>query len=111
VNSPGTSTVEIAMRTLLSSCALVALTLAVAVPAGAAAPYADHPLVGSWRFNVPNTDCHEVYRFRADGTSIVTSGAEIAESVFEVSPEPTSKGYYAWTDTIVKDNGKEDCTG
>jgi len=91
---------------------LFATTTLLAVPAAlAASPYADHPLVGSWRFEVPNTGCHEVYRFRADGTSVVTSGAEIAESVYEVAPKPSSKGFYAWTDTIVKDNGKEDCSG
>ena len=67
--------------------------------------------MGSWRFDVPNTRCHEVYRFRADGTSVVTSGAEIAESVYEVAQKPSSKGFYVWTDTIVKDNGKEDCSG
>jgi len=90
-------------------CATATLLAAPAAPA--ASPYADHPLVGSWRFEVPNTGCHEVYRFRADGTSVVTSGAEIAESVYVVAPKASSKGFYAWTDTIVKDNGKEDCSG
>ncbi len=95
----------------LAIALLATATLLAAPAAVAASPYADHPLVGSWRFDVPNTGCHEVYRFRADGTSVVTSGAEIAESVYEVAQKPSSKGFYAWTDTIVKDNGKEDCSG
>jgi len=102
------------MRTLSNLCsagALAVLALVHAATAGAASPYVDHPLVGSWRFNVPNTGCAEIYRFRADGTSVVTSGEEIAESVFEVSAKPSGKGFYAWTDTIVKDNGKVDCSG
>lgn len=99
------------MRTLLASCVAAAITALVAVPAMAASPYADHPLVGSWRFDVPNTGCAEIYRFRADGTSVVTSGQEIAETEFEISAKPSGKGFYVWTDTIVKDNGKKDCSG
>lgn len=99
------------MRHPLLSFSFAAAAILAAPAASAASLYADHPLVGSWRFDVPNTRCHEVYRFRADGTSVVTSGAEIAESVYEVAQKPSSKGFYAWTDTIVKDNGKEDCSG
>jgi len=99
------------MRTFLAACALGALSFVALDPARAASAYADHPLVGTWRFEVPNTGCAEVYRFRADGTSIVTSAREIAESEFEISTKPSGKGFYAWTDTIVKDNGKEDCSG
>jgi len=89
---------------------VIGLSIA-ALPAAAASTSAAHPLVGSWRFDVPNTGCAEIYRFRADGTSIVTSGSEVAESEFEVSATPSGKGFYVWTDTIVKDNGKPDCSG
>lgn len=99
------------MRILIICCAFAALVLGHAAPAAASSPYADHPLIGSWRFDVPNTRCAEIYRFRADGTSVVTSGQEIAESEFQVSATPSGKGFYAWTDTIVKDNGKLDCSG
>lgn len=99
------------MRTFLAACALAALTLVTPHPVIAAAVYANHPLVGSWRFEVPNTGCAEVYRFRGDGTSVVTSGSEIAESEFQISTKPSSQGFYVWTDTIVKDNGKHDCSG
>jgi len=99
------------MRHQLTSILFATATFLATPAALAASPYADHPLVGSWRFDVPNTGCHEVYRFRADGTSVVTSGAEIAESVYEVAQKPSSKGFYVWTDTIVKDNGKQDCSG
>lgn len=99
------------MRILPVTVILAALALAVPVPSTAAAVYANHPLVGTWRFDVPETGCAEVYRFRGDGTSVVTSGAEIAETEFEVSAKPSSKGFYIWTDTIVKDNGKRDCSG
>jgi len=75
------------------------------------AQLADHPIVGTWRFTVPDGSCAETYRFRTDGTSLVTSGEEVAESKFEIAKSPTRAGFYKWVDTIVKDNGKKDCSG
>ena len=49
--------------------------------------------------------------FRPDGTTLVTSGDEIAESVYEISAKPSAAGFYKWTDKLVKDNGKKDCAG
>ena len=70
-----------------------------------------HPLIGVWRFDVPGTTCHETYTIRADGSSDVTSGSQVARSVFQISPEPSARGFYKWVDKIVQDNGKPDCTG
>jgi len=41
----------------------------------------------------------------------VTSGEEIAETEFRITAKPSRKGFYEWVDTIVKDNGKKDCSG
>ena len=71
----------------------------------------DHPIVGRWTVTIPEVSCSETYTFRPDGTSLVTSGEEIAESVFESSAKPSPSGFYKWTDRLVKDNGKKDCTG
>lgn len=71
----------------------------------------EHPLVGSWRIDVPGTRCHEIYNIQQDGGVRVTSGAQKAESEFEISPQPSAKGFYKWVDKIVKDNGKPDCMG
>jgi hypothetical protein len=71
----------------------------------------DHPIIGRWSITLPDESCSETYTFRPDGTSLVTSGEEIAESVFEISPKPSPQGFYKWTDRLVKDNGKKDCTG
>jgi len=71
----------------------------------------DHPLVGRWTFTLPDGSCTETYHFRSDGTSVVTSGDEIAESVFDIAAKPDAHGFYKWTDELVKDNGKKDCAG
>ena len=81
---------------------------AFAAPAGVAA---DHPIIGIWRLDVPDTDCAETYRFRADGTSFVTSAAEVSESVFTIPAQPDKQGFYRLQDRITKDNGKPDCSG
>jgi hypothetical protein len=71
----------------------------------------DHPIVGGWTYTVPDGSCTESYHFLSDGTSVVTSGDEIAESVFEIAAKPDADGFYKWSDELVKDNGKKDCAG
>lgn len=71
----------------------------------------DHPLIGSWKIELPNTTCFELYNIHQDGTLSVTSGVQAAESEFEISAIPSQKGFYKWVDKITKDNGKPDCMG
>jgi len=90
----------------------IPLLIALAAPATAQnAVFADHPIIGTWRFSLPDGSCNETYRFRADGTSFVTSGDEVAESEYRIAESPSRNGFYEWVDTIVKDNGKKDCAG
>ena len=80
--------------------------------AGAAPPpAANHPIIGVWRLTVGNGRCAETYRFRGDGTSLVTSAHEVSESEFAIPPVPSEKGFYKLEDRIVRDNGKQDCSG
>lgn len=71
----------------------------------------DHPIVGGWTYTVPDGSCTETYHFLSNGTSVVTSGDEIAESVFDIAAKPDANGFYKWSDQLVKDNGKQDCAG
>ena len=77
----------------------------------AAAPPADHPILGIWRLSLPDLGCSETYRFRGDGTTLVTSAEEVSESEFKIPDKPSSKGFYRLEDRITKDNGKKDCSG
>jgi len=98
------------MKPILSCLAATAALLA-AHCAFAAPLRTDHPIVGIWRFELPDGSCHEMYRIRSDGTAMITSAAEIAETEFEIDDQPDSDGFYRSSDKIVKDNGKQDCTG
>jgi len=71
----------------------------------------DHPLIGAWALRAGDTGCTEIYRISREGTSLVTSADEVAQTRFEVADQPSAKGYFKWVDTIVKDNGKKDCSG
>lgn len=96
----------------LPVCAFFCLALALVVrPAFAAPPAASHPILGIWKLTLPDGGCSEVYRFRGDGTTLVTSAKEISESEFSVPAEPSVKGFYKLDDKVVKDNGKKDCAG
>jgi hypothetical protein len=95
------------MNRLLTVC----LLLAGAAHAAPEAPRAGHPILGIWELRVPGSTCTETYRFRGDGTALVTSHLEVSESEYHVRAQPDELGFYAWDDRVVKDNGKTDCTG
>jgi hypothetical protein len=88
----------------------LAAALAMALPASAA-PSASHPLLGIWVLAIPQLGCSETYHFRGDGTTLVKSAQEVSESEFTVAEKPSVKGFYKLEDRIVKDNGKQDCSG
>lgn len=81
------------------------------VQAAPPAPAANHPILGIWRLALPELRCVETYRFRSDGTTLVTSKEEISESEYQIPDVPSAKGFYKLEDRIVKDNGKKDCSG
>ena len=70
-----------------------------------------HPLIGTWRIELPDLKCFEEYELHADGTKSSRSSEERNESEFRISTAPSSRGFYKWTDKIVKGNGKPDCSG
>ncbi|TFW16396.1 hypothetical protein E4L98_23680 [Duganella callida] len=98
------------MRTGLILSALL-WAAAPAMAAGAGPLRHDHPVIGTWRITLPDGSCTETYRIRADGTTLVFSNEEVAESSFTIADKPDKDGFYKETDTITKDNGKLDCTG
>ena len=88
------------------------LFLALGAQAACAAPPApNHPILGIWKLSLPELNCSETYRFRGDGTTLVTSAEEVSESEFRIHDKPSEKGFYKLEDRIVKDNGKKDCSG
>jgi hypothetical protein len=93
---------------VFTACAL-ACHAAPAAPPSPLRP--DHPLLGNWRFTLPDGSCTETHLIKPDGTTIVTSGDEVSESAIEVSDQPDSDGFYRWVDRIVRNNGKKDCAG
>jgi hypothetical protein len=99
------------MRKTPLPLAVLAAAVLAGAPAGAADLAIDHPLIGTWKLPIAQLNCTETYLFLRDGTSRVTSAEEISESRFEISPAPSASGFYRWTDTIVKNNGKKDCSG
>jgi hypothetical protein len=96
------------MRTL---AALVLSLFTLGRPVMAAAPPPTHPLLGIWMLTLPDGSCSEIYRFRGDGTSLVTSNEEVSESEFTIPATPSANGFYRLEDKVVKDNGKRDCSG
>lgn len=70
-----------------------------------------HPLVGSWTWRLPGKSCAETYQFRPDGTRTGSSGEEVTQGNYEVSPVPSLLGFYRLVETLSESNGKKDCSG
>lgn len=97
---------------------LAAFVMAIALSSGASSQEftrtklpEQHPLVGTWRIELPQLNCFEEYEIRPDGTKSSVSGAERNESEFAISLATGATGFYKWTDKITKNNGKPDCSG
>lgn len=90
----------------------IPLLLALAAAGAQAAPLpAGLPIAGIWQLDVPEAGCTETYRIQADGTALVTSGAEVAETTLDIAAQPDANGFHRAEHRIVKDNGKADCSG
>lgn len=99
-----------ALSALAATVVLVGMP-ASAATAAAAPPVHSHPILGVWRLSLDAGRCAETYRFREDGTSLVTSAGEVSESAFAIGAKPSARGFYKLEDRVVKDNGKPDCSG
>jgi hypothetical protein len=99
------------MRLLTGLVLPLALLVQCACAATPPLPPPNHPILGIWRLTVGDSNCAEIYRFRGDGTSLVTSAEEVSESEFKIPAKPSDKGFYKLEDRIVKGNGKKDCSG
>lgn len=70
-----------------------------------------HRLYGKWAWTYETNNCTEIYEFRSDNTSIVTSGEEVGESRFTITDKPDLNGFYRMTDVVTKSNGRTGCDG
>lgn len=95
---------------LHQSFASVVICLCTCVPSAFAAAVSSHPILGSWRFS-SSSGCQEIYVFNADKTRDFSSGKEVGRSHFGVTQNPSKEGFYLLTDTILKTNGGQDCSG
>ena len=70
--------------------AILSSALLCAPASAQAAPPADHPILGIWKLSLPDLGCSETYRFRGDGTTLVTSADEVSESEYQIPAKPSA---------------------
>jgi hypothetical protein len=94
---------------------IAALWLAAAPSIGAgpaSAPVAGtHPISGKWTWTLPGKACTETVQYRSGGKRLGTSGEEVTESEFQITPLPSLLGFYRLTETLTLTNGQRDCAG
>ena len=85
--------------------------LALACGSASAQTVETHPLTGGWTWAVPGKKCSETLTYRGNGTRTGSSGEELTEAEFQVTPVPSLLGFYRLTETLTSANGKRDCSG
>lgn len=70
-----------------------------------------HRLYGKWAWTYPKNNCTEVYDYRPDNSSVVTSHEEVGESRFTIASKPDLNGFYRMTDVVTTSNGRTGCDG
>lgn len=71
--------------------------------------YTGHQILGTWYYHVDG--CIEKWDFLKDGTRMSKSKEERTENSFSISLEPLESGFYKINDEVLKDNGKDSCSG
>ena len=79
--------------------------------AHAAEPSLAHPLSGTWSWSLFAGKCAENYQYTPDGVLFGTSGEAVTEWTYTVSPQASTKGFYKVIASLVRQNGKKDCSG
>ncbi|MEO5658491.1 MAG: hypothetical protein ABIQ90_01660 [Polaromonas sp.] len=72
---------------------------------------AQHPITGSWSWNLPGKKCAETWHYRADGTRSGSSGEETTRNHYEIAAIPSLLGFYRVVETVTESNRKRDCSG
>ncbi|WP_234083497.1 hypothetical protein [Azonexus sp. R2A61] len=97
------------MKTIVSALIVSFISLSAVANVTDSPPY--HPLYGKWMWTYAKNNCQEVYHYRSDNTSVVTSGEEVGESRFTISDKHDLNGFYRMIDVVTKSNGLAGCDG
>jgi len=93
----------------LSALVTAILLLTVISTAYATEVPPDHPLLGTWLYDVPGLSCIETYDFKPDGTEHTISREEIGDNQFHVTTTADRLGYFTFQDMVITNNQKQDC--
>lgn len=111
------STLPIAIRSAVLHVALLATAALLSAGAAQAQTVArtplasNHPLIGKWKLEIPNSACDGLFEVRADGTTRATSAEQVIESDVDLAPKPSENGYYKIAEKVTTENGKANCVG
>lgn len=66
-------------------------------------------ILGTWTWTRSANNCTESHTYLADGMRLSASGSERNDTRYELSAEPTAKGFWRLDVTTIKDLGGKDC--
>ena len=107
-----TGSLSFGLGRLLGSTALLVVAIqAIAAEPVVAPPLGTHPISGKWTWTLPGKACTETVEYSTSGKRLGTSGEDVLESEFQITPTPSLLGFYRVVETVTQSNGKPDCAG
>ena len=98
-------------RLIGTTALLVVAIKAIAADPAVAPPSGTHPILAKWTWTLPGKACTETLQYRTGGKRLGSSGEEVTESEFQITPLPGLLGFYRLVETVTQSNGKPDCAG
>lgn len=95
----------------LSFVIAILIAGALSFCANAQVPPGTSPIVGTWTITNTQNNCVDSHTFNADGTYSSTSGAEVLQGTYTITPPTDPQGRFKVVRTIHHDNGGKDCDG
>jgi len=102
---------RVASRLLLTAALCVGSAPPIAAEPASAPTAGVHPIAGKWIWKLLGNVCTETLEFRVDGSRFGSSGDEVTEGQYQITPQPSLLGFYRLTETLTAANGKRDCAG
>lgn len=70
-----------------------------------------NPVIGTWEFTAPGSNCPETSRYLPDGTGTFESADQKGQTRYQISATASPKGFYKLVDTLSESNEKPSCSG
>ncbi|EUJ10667.1 hypothetical protein Meth11DRAFT_1494 [Methylophilaceae bacterium 11] len=68
-------------------------------------------IIGTWRYQLPDSGCVETYEFSRDGHLRASSAQQVTDSIYFIADEHSEYAFYKLEHQVTRANDEKDCDG